>query len=123
MEIQYIKGEIEAIERDPEHPGLIIVKIPLNQAPDSDWIECFIDNPLRWVSVHKPAVEGDSILLRANEEKVEENVKYVLGCIKEANECYQKILEERRSREMETKEREIKEKETIEQITKRLRNL
>ena len=116
-------GKIEAIGRDPEYPGLFVIKIPLNEAPNTSWIECF-KNPTTWTpSVHPPSVSGNYILLRSPENQIERDIEWILKWIEEANERYEKQLEKSRAERKRAEEKQALEAEKTREINERLAKL
>jgi hypothetical protein len=116
-------GKIKVIGIDQEHPGLVIIEVPLSVAPDNDWIECF-RHPSTWTpSIHSPEVKGKSIVWRAVKETADKDIKWVFSYIDQANACYERILKEKaEQKEQEEKKRSETEKE-LEKIQKKLDNL
>lgn len=117
------EGKIEAIGRDPEHPGLIIIEIPLNDEPDRDWINCF-EHPSKWTpSVHMPRVSVKTILWRSPEDSIEKDIHWVFDYMEQANVCYERVMKKREEEQKRIKERERLEAEKLRTITEQLKDL
>jgi len=116
-------GKIKVIGIDREHPGLVIVEIPLNVQPPSEWIECF-RHPSTWnPSIHRPSVNGRSIIWRAVKESVDKDIQWIFRYIEQANACYERILKEKEKERERVEREESAQKSELEEIEKKLENL
>ena len=116
-------GKIEAIGRDLEYPDLFVIKIPLNKAPNTSWIECF-KNPTTWTHcIHPPSVSGNYILLRSPEDRLKRDIGWVLKWIEEANGRYEKQLKKLRAERKRAEEKQALEAEKTREINERLAKL
>lgn len=117
------EGKIEAIGRDPEHPGLIIIKIPLNDEPNRDWIDCF-EQPSKWTpSVLMPRVSGKAILWRSPEGSIKKDIHWVFDYMEQANACYERVMKKRQEEQKRIEEHERLEAEKLRKITEKLKDL
>jgi len=120
------QGSPKALGRDENHPGLFIIKIPLNVHPDSEWMECF-RNPttFRLDSAHPKLIEvsGNNLMLRSPEKKITENIKWVEKYISQANGCYERKIAEKMAERKRQEEKLRKEKEELKRINDVLKEL
>ena len=82
----------------------------------------FFNHPTSWTpSVHKALVAGDHIVVRANRDRIEEDLKWIYSYIDQANESYRKFIAEReqllRHQQLEPK-REKEHRELAERLRK-----
>lgn len=116
-------GKIKVLGIDPKHSGLVIVEIPLNAQPPSEWIDCF-QHPSTWTpSLHPPAVNGKSIIWRAVKESVDKDIKWIFSYIEQANACYERVLKEKEKERERIEKEESARKKELEEIQKKLENL
>lgn len=117
------EGKIQVRGFDPKHSGLAIVWIPLNKAPDADWINCF-EHPRTFAThIHPPKVQGPFIVWRADKDKADKDIEWIFKYIEQANTCYQEVLKEREERKARMQEQEKLEEKELEKIKKKFENL
>jgi predicted RNA-binding Zn-ribbon protein involved in translation (DUF1610 family) len=122
-EVRPLKNKLDVKGIDPKYSGITIIHMPLNLRPDLDWTN-FFSNPTTWTpSVHKALVAGDHIVVRANSDRIEEDLKWIYSYIDQANESYRKFIiekEQRLKREQEAEEKREKERR---ELAERLRKV
>jgi len=116
-------GKIKVRGFDPDHPGLVIVEIPLNREPDPEWIDCF-EHPSKWTpSIHPPRINGKFIVWRADKDRVNQHIKWIFDYIDQANACYERVLKEKQEEEARlAQQRRLKKKE-LEEIQRELEKI
>jgi len=120
------QGPPKAIGIDEKHPGLLRIQIPLNIAPDSDWIDCF-KNP----GTYKPDeahprmadIWGKILEYRFSEENLQKKVEWVDKYINQANGCYRRKMAEKEAEMKRQEEKANKEREKLESVNKVLGKL
>src|SRR5436309_3336610 len=88
------KEKMRAVRTDPIKSGLVFIEIPLNVSPDREWKECFEHTSTWSKSFHEAWVKESLIELRADKLHPENDVEVLLSRIREANECYRKVMKE-----------------------------
>jgi hypothetical protein len=117
------EGKIEIQGFDPDHPGLVVVAIPLNTEPDADWISCFEHPSTYSPSIHLPKVSGKYIIWKADKDRVDKHILWIFKYIDQANACYERVSREKEEKKARMEHQEkIKENE-LEEIRKKLENL
>jgi hypothetical protein len=118
-----LKDKVKAARIDTESPGLVIVEIPLNLTPDSDWVQCF-SNTTTWTpNVHLPRAFGALIEFRALKEKPEQDLEWVYKYIEQANECYRKRMREKEEEGKRQEKIRTDDAEDLRGMTDRLRRV
>jgi len=122
-DIRPLKGALHVVGTDPKYSGITVIEIPLSIRPSPDWIACF-DNPTTWsLGVHKAVVHGDRIVVKANSNRIEEDLKWIYSYIDQANKAYLPLME-RKERDKRHQQELIENKENSRQaLTERLRQL
>jgi hypothetical protein len=120
------QGSPKAVRKDERHPGLFVIQITLNIAPDKEWVECF-RNPRTFIleEAHPKLTRiwENIIEFRSSEEHLKENIEWMDKYIGQANECYSPTAA---GKEAELKKQEAKaidEREKLEAINKMLGRL
>lgn len=114
---------MKATGTDPKASGLVIVEIPLDVRPDSDWADCFFNPTTSSVSVHPPRIFGDMIELRATKDRPEKDLEWVYKYIEQANECYRKKMEEKERERQRRAKIEAEGAEELRDLTEKLRQV
>ncbi len=122
-EIEPLKDALDVYGTDPRYSGITIIEIPLNVRPGPEWIACF-NNPTTWSpSVHKAVVRGDRLIVRANSDRIEEDLKWVYSYVDQANKAYRPLVEQKEREKKRQQELAEKQEKARQALTERLRGL
>ena len=117
------KYKLEVKGTDPKYSGITIIHIPLNLRPDLDWTDFFSKPATYSQQVHKALVAGDHIVVRANSDRIEEDLKWIYNYIGQANESYRKFMAEKEQRRRQEQELEAKREKERRELAERLRKV
>ncbi len=109
--VSVVREKVTIGERDPVATGLRHLVIPLNKRPDGEWIKCFENLPVVYLSLQEANVVGASIETLAAENAIPKTVEAITDLVARTNLGYEKFLKgeaERIQRERIRKEEEDK---------------
>ncbi len=84
--------------------NLVRMEIPLSDAPDPEWINCYRQSPHVFAYLAEQSISGNSIVIQCSEDLVKLTVDAIVTKVRDANECHEN--QKRKEQEKEQKEQE-----------------
>ena len=120
-------GPGKAVGVDPQHSGLVIMRWPLEPAPDKPWEALFTRGPegAGWpISLHQPNLFAGALEARCPEDDVTRYVKVLRERVEATNAEYARRIAPELRRQREAQEAEKAESERmVEEAQRRLDEL
>ncbi len=89
MNVEVAKPQVQGVSQ--EHAGLIVVRAPLDPAPNAHWKQLFETNPhfTGWpISMAKPRIYGSEAEIRVTDDAIENGVQALRARVDWVNEQY-----------------------------------
>jgi hypothetical protein len=118
-------AELDGI--DPQYPGLMRVRVPLEPRPPAPWLEIFESGPPDVpfsVSMHPPHIASGDALLRAPDDEIERYMQALHARVAGTTAYYNRQIAPKVKAQHEARQREDDERQRrIDEARKRLEDL